>query len=156
MKNELKNTGGRPSKLTETVIAKLEGLLETEENILFLTDQELFEELNDGLNEKERVSYTSFKDWKAGREQKESLLYERFSSLIKKALRKQKRNLFEKMMNGKEAQWQKYAWIIERKFSEWNMRKIMKFETEEEPLKISLVDYSSMSTRELQEIIGNA
>ena len=33
----------------------------------------------------------------------------------------QKKNLFLKLIEGK-GQWQRWAWIIERKFDEWNLR----------------------------------
>ena len=35
----------------------------------------------------------------------------------------QKQNLFKKYEDEDKA-WQKWAWIIERKFSEWNLKKI--------------------------------
>jgi DNA-binding MarR family transcriptional regulator len=46
-----------------------------------------------------------------------------FCPLIKKALRNQKENLFKKFSNDDRA-WQRWAWIIERKFSEWNLKNI--------------------------------
>jgi hypothetical protein len=43
--------------------------------------------------------------------------------LIKKALLIQKQNLFKKFENDDRA-WQRWAWIIERKFTEWNLKHI--------------------------------
>jgi len=43
----------------------------------------------------------------------------------KKALIIQKENLFKKFSNDDRA-WQRWAWIIERKFSEWNLKILMK------------------------------
>ena len=40
-----------------------------------------------------------------------------------KALIIQKENLFKKFSNDDRA-WQRWAWIIERKFSEWNLKNI--------------------------------
>ena len=41
--------------------------------------------------------------------------------LYKKALTIQKKNLFKKLQSDDD-KWQKYAWIIERKFDDWNLR----------------------------------
>jgi len=44
-------------------------------------------------------------------------------SLYKKAITIQKKSLFESLRNDPQS-WQRYAWIIERKFSEWNLKTI--------------------------------
>ena len=44
-----------------------------------------------------------------------------FCPLIKKALIRQKVSLFEKL-KGDDKQRQRYAWIIERKFDDWNLK----------------------------------
>jgi hypothetical protein len=54
-------------------------------------------------------------------------LMQEFSGLYKKALLKQRDDLFIKLQNDEKAR-QKWAWIIERKFDNWNIR--MKQETE--------------------------
>lgn len=90
-------------------------------NAIILTDEELFIQANLYLEEKDRIWYMSFKNYKSSSIKEESEAYEEFLSLYKTALLTQKRNLFIKLQ-WDEAQWQKYAWIIERKFSEWNLR----------------------------------
>lgn len=47
--------------------------------------------------------------------------FESFCRLIKKHLIKQKQKLFQAMVSAPKDR-QKYAWIIERKFDEWNIR----------------------------------
>ena len=109
---------GRPTKLTTKVIQVWKDILD--ENILFATDEELFLLLNERLDEKEQICYTTFKNWKAGT-QEDNELFDEFLSLVKKALLKEKRRLLDNLQKDKQA-WQRFAWIIERKFDEWNIR----------------------------------
>lgn len=110
---------GRPTKLTTKVIQVWKEILD--ENVLFATDEELFLLLNERLDEKERIGYTTFKDWKAGRSPEHNELFDEFSSLIKNSLLKEKKRLLDNLQKDKQA-WQRFAWIIERKFDEWNIR----------------------------------
>ncbi len=118
-KQEEKNKGGRPSKLTPDVVDIFEEVVNA--NILCCTDEELFLLLNDELEEADRVSYRTFQRWKAGEDKENDELFNRFCRLIKKALIKEKRNLLDHLKT-EEKQWQKWAWIIERKFDEWNIK----------------------------------
>jgi len=111
---------GRPTKLTAQLIKILD---EVVGNAIYLTDEDLVEELNERLSEKDRISLNTFKDYKSGRKQSENLLLVEFSTLIKKALRREKINLLSELSEGEQG-WQAKAWILERKFSEWNLKQI--------------------------------
>ena len=49
-------------------------------------------------------------------------LFEQFFRVIKGHLIRQKQALFQSMVD--ETLWTKYAWIIERKFGDWNLKVI--------------------------------
>lgn len=113
--------GWRPSKIVKWTEA-LEKVLQDSSNVLMCTDEELVMLTNDILDEDDRIHENTFKNWKAGNiteEYKEA--YEEFLSLYKKALNKEKKSLMTRFQ-ADEWQWQKWAWIIERKFDEWNIR----------------------------------
>jgi len=113
---------GRPSKLNKFLEAMEEVLNEWLQSII-MTDEELFILANENLEDEEQISYTTFKQYKASSKEEEKDWNKRFKSLYKKALVKQKNNLFNSLSSD-NPQWQKYAWIIERKFSEWNLKSI--------------------------------
>ena len=110
---------GRPSKINK--------VLEVAENILFkeslmlLTDEELVFLINEQLSDKDKISDRTFARWKAKDFDDDDPLGKTFVMLIKKALLIQKESLFKKFQNDDRA-WQRWAWIIERKFSEWNLK----------------------------------
>lgn len=123
-----KNLGGRPTKLTEKFLQVAENVLKRED-IVFYTDEELFEEINDNLTKDERIHINTFKHWKkfalqnanndeVDEEIKESFV--RFLYLLKKLVRNQKSSLHGGMM--KDSNWTRYAWILERKFDELNLK----------------------------------
>ena len=120
---------GRPTKLTGNFIERAEEVINNDINAIILTNEELLDEINEGLEEKARITKRTFIRWKKANSEdkqegeKEELdeLGKKFCHLIKKALREQKRNLFESLKNDTKA-WQRFAWIIERKFDEWNIR----------------------------------
>jgi len=119
----------RPTILNDKIIAAFEAVLTEGLNAFILTDEELVILVNEQLLPDDRFSYSAFKDWKAfALLTKEDTTpenmekYLELRSLIKRALIKQKQSLFKKFES--EPQWQKYAWILERKFSEWNLKHI--------------------------------
>lgn len=109
---------GRPTKIAEFTKA-LEKIL-TSENVIALTDEDLVFLVNEELEEDERIHQSTFQKWKAWKVEDEEAGRE-FLRLYKKALIKEKTNLMSTMKT-EEWQWQKTAWIIERKFDEWNIR----------------------------------
>lgn len=112
---------GRPTKLTPKFLKIAEEVLNDDINAIIYTDQELRDEINDRLEPEERISDARWEDWKAGK--LKNPICQQFRGLMKKALRVQKSNLFEKFREDEKA-WQKYAWIIERKFGDWNLRNV--------------------------------
>jgi hypothetical protein len=78
------------------------------------------------LEECQRICYTTFKNYKAKINEidlEEKAIYSSFLSLYKKALIRQKNELFRKMGSDDKAR-PRRAWIIERKFEAWNLRHV--------------------------------
>ncbi|RLD69237.1 MAG: hypothetical protein DRI95_00665 [Bacteroidetes bacterium] len=117
---EKKKKNGRPSKLTKELITALEKVVK---NAIYLTDKDLVFMLNLELPVNQQIKYQTFKEYKHGISQGENPLIEEFTTLIKTALVKEKINLLEKLKKGENG-WQSKAWILERKFSEWNLKTI--------------------------------
>lgn len=112
----------RPSKVKWFVEALEIVLNDNELDVIILTDNELRIACNDLLEPWKQISKSTFENWKAW-VPKNSKEYKEFLGLYKKALINQKRNLF-KPINNWENNWQSRSWIIERKFSDWNLRQI--------------------------------
>ena len=85
------------------------------------SDEQIVEAVNEELPEADRIDKRSFERYKAG-EIKDDDVLEAFVSCYKKALRIQASNLFERLEEGTPGEWQKWAWVIERKFDSWNLR----------------------------------
>lgn len=132
-KNIPKNEGGRPSKIHAFIKVFEEQMnIDTiKEQVIYLTDAELVFLINELLPEEDRITDMTFRRWKA-KEMGEPIegveeldeVGRRFCSLYKKALIQMKAALFNKMLDKTQISWQKYAWILERKFTEWNIRQI--------------------------------
>ena len=114
----MENPVGRPTKLTSHFLEVAEKVLHEDINAVIFTDKELLAEINEKLEEGERIDHTTFERWKAG--SVEDARGEEFCGLIEKALRKQKNNLFNQFRSDQKA-WQKWAWILERKFKDWRL-----------------------------------
>jgi len=112
---------GRPTKLTEDLIL---AMIQVVTEALYWTDEELLDELNEKLESLKQptISQTTFEDYKANKQQASNPLMKHFSGLIKKALKKEKSELLKELRGGGNG-WQAKAWILERKFDEWNLRK---------------------------------
>jgi hypothetical protein len=113
----------RPSKIQKFTEA-LEQVLNTEHSVgyaIIYTDEDIVEMVNERLDPEDRISQRTFKTYKAGGLQSDPFL-DVFLPLYKRALRDQSSNLFERLSTEPPGAWQKWAWIIERKFDGWNMR----------------------------------
>lgn len=115
-----KNATGRPSKLPKFIEA-FEKVVNDDMNAIIHTDEDLFFITNDKLKEEDRIWYTTFKEYKNSKHKSDQEDYRKFWAVYKKALNKQKDNLFKSLKNDTKT-WQKWAWIIERKFDDWNIR----------------------------------
>lgn len=89
---------------------------------VILKDSDLIHMTNDILEEGVRINVRTFERWKAGELEDGGFLAE-FRSLYERVSREQLLNLFTQMMDKEvERSWTKYAWVIERKYDEWNLR----------------------------------
>ena len=113
----------RPSKIEKFTIA-LKELLDTPHTVgyaIIYTDEDLVDMVNERLEPDDRVAIRTFKDYKAGKIVSDPFL-DVFLPVYKGALRLQSANLFERLSQEPPGAWQKWAWVIERKFDDWNMR----------------------------------
>ena len=115
---------GRPAKINQVWLDKAEEVISDQRNIRCLTDKKLLFEINYGLDEKHQICQTTFEEYKAWKKLKDpekAEMLERFTGLYKKALNEQSKWLMQAMLEDSD-KWQKYAWIMERKLNEWNLR----------------------------------
>lgn len=123
---------GAPTKLSPEWLEIARDVIESDLATVFMTDIEISDEINDRIaikypNRDLKVSYGTFKRWKSKSkhglfDSSKDKLFCDLCSLIKKAQINQKRILFHNLLN--DRQWKKWAWIIERRYDEWNLRKI--------------------------------
>lgn len=141
----------RPIKVKPFIIEAEKFLSEPEnENVaIIFTDNELLDAINERLPEEDRISPRTFELWKA-KSLSNTKLDETgtmFLRLIKKTLREQKQNIFRKMAQDDKA-WTRWAWIIERKFDEWNIRTKV-----ENQIELKQPDYSRLSAEKRRELL---
>lgn len=129
------NEGGRPTKLTTDFIAAAKEVMSGDLKVIIHGDLDLLFLINEKLEPANRISEATFKKWKND-SMEHSPLASEFVALYKSALLKQRDNLFEKFQCSD--QWQKYAWILERKFDEWNLRH--KQETKHDPGQLTQIE----------------
>lgn len=121
--NELERRGaGRPFKM-ETWTNQLVKILD-DEDILFLSDKDLVFLVNRELPQENQIAESTFEKWKAGKFAPNEQVGKEFIGCIHLALIRQKQLLSKKMMEDNNGQWTRYAWIMERKFTEWNLKHI--------------------------------
>jgi hypothetical protein len=116
-----KNPGGRPTKLTEEFLVAMMDVVNSENNALIYTDEELIFLINEQLPIEGRIDPDTFRRWKNG-DISDDARAQKFYGVYKRALLKQKNNLFGKLDDPKNDPWQKDAWKIERKFTDWNIK----------------------------------
>ncbi len=131
-----KKPKGRPTKLTNKIIQAFKEVLSDENMVLACTDKELFFMLNMRLEEDEQVSYRSFQRYKAramsgGFDTDTEPIYKQLFRLFYEALIRQKTRLMELIARG-DRYWQRFKWIMERKFKEWHAQFSMSDEAKEE------------------------
>jgi hypothetical protein len=119
---ENKKERGRPFKM-QTWITELKNVLE-ERNIIYLTDEDLIFLVNKRLPKESQISKSTFEKWKAGKFAPDDETGKEFIDLIHLALINEKNTIGYKLENDTSGQWTRYAWILERKFSEWNLKHI--------------------------------
>jgi hypothetical protein len=112
---------GRPYKM-QAWLNQLNQVLE-DEDILFLSDKDLQFLVNRKLPLDQQITSRTFENWKAGKFAPDEEIGKQFIQSIQFALIKQKQFLSKKMIDD-DKNWQRYAWIMERKFTEWNLKHI--------------------------------
>lgn len=142
---------GRKDKMTNWLKALKEVL--DEKNIIFLTDVDLVFLTNKKCEPIEQISKETFKKWKSGEKgSQDEETRKEFFECVQDALIKQKMFLQEKMLQD-ERSWQKYAWIMERKFSEWNLTHISKNINTNEQSTVIQITAANQAQKELLDSI---
>lgn len=114
----MKHPGGRPSKLTPELIERLEKIV-NDPSIVLLTDEDICTLLDIDDDTKRRWMLSESEDQETAS----------FKGLIKKARVLQKQALHNEMRAGENG-WQSKAWILERKFSDLNLKQISEVKEE--------------------------
>ena len=148
---------GRPTKLTDKFIEIAKKILDEDMNAIILTDEDLIFLINEELKKEniETIANSTFRNWKANNKEDNidelDEMGKEFLALIKNALIRERNNLFEKLKTEEAGLWQKYAWIIERKFDEWNLRQ--KHDVKSKSISArAKIDLSKLSPAALKEL----
>lgn len=89
------------------------------------TDKELIQMINECLNEDERISvetYERYCNGDIGKKWVDEEIAAIFKETFKRVQRIQKERLFQLLAEDVPGGWQRWTWILERKFDEWNLR----------------------------------
>jgi hypothetical protein len=88
------------------------------------SDTELLRMINDIVPDEYRISQKTWKRYKDGEISSKELDddVELFRRAYERAVMRQKERLFELMAEDVAGGWQRWTWIIERRFDEWNLR----------------------------------
>lgn len=144
---------GRPFKM-KIWIEKLEEVL-MENDVVFLTDEDLVFLVNEKIDDPtQQITPRTLRNWKTGKAPDEET-GKAFTTLIRKALIKQKQALLTKMLSTEDRSWPKYSWILERRFSEWNLKTISEIKhTSDQP--VIQIQAANDQQKQLIENIINA
>lgn len=155
MNNEIeKRVAGRPFKM-ESWLHQLNIVLE-DEDILFLSDKDLVFLVNRELLLEHQISDSTFEKWKAGKYAPNEEVGKEFIKCIHLALIRQKQLLSKKMMEDNSGQWTRYAWIMERKFTEWNLKHISENVNKNEQSTVIQITAGNEEQRKLIDNLINA
>lgn len=141
---------GRKTKI-QSFIKAAEKIL-SNQDIVLLTDEELFFVVNQELPLKNKIDMRTFQNWK------EKYMSNKFSEIdengkdffkiLKKAIIIQKKNLYKKLIS--DSVWQRWAWIIERKFPELRLTQGTKVDVKKEKsggeLSVSIISYADATS----------
>ena len=155
MTEKKKHAGGRPTKLTVRFIEAAEAVLNKDINAIIHTDEDLLMLINELLDKKERIHINTLCNWKSKTKEGKDLdeLGEQFLCVYKKALSEQKADLFKSLKSDDKA-WQRFAWIIERKFGDWNIRQKVDVSGNMDMNVKASQDVKILPTPELRTLIG--
>ena len=122
---------GRPPVKGQAWLDKFNEVVNREHRVgmaVIHTDMDLIEMVNWELPEEHQIAVATFKDYKSGDRGSDEFVRV-FASLYKRALTSQRDSLFATMADEPPGAWQKWAWILERKFGDWNLRNVTVDET---------------------------
>ena len=123
---------GRHLKINDNFIQAVKKIINDITAIAF-TDEDFLFEVNWELKPKDQISDRTFQRYQAG-EEKSDILKE-FCHLLKKARHKAKTALIAEVRTGPQ-NWQSRAWILERKYPEYNLKQISEHKFDFQPIKI--------------------
>jgi len=115
---------GRPPKW-ETWVKKMDEVLNRNHPVgyaIVYNDEMLLAVVNSELPEEDRISKRTFNYYKNEGHIEDGSIASVFVATYQKALSIQADNILRKMTEDVPGGWQKWAWIMERKFDEWNLR----------------------------------
>lgn len=144
---------GNWSKMEKWVV-KLEKVLE-KENIIFLTDNDLIFLVNKELPKKDRITRQTFHNWKTGKfGALDKEIGEQFVEMVHGAMIMQKNHLLNKLLNTDDKNWTKMAWILERRFEEWNLKHISESVNKNERTVVNIVAGSNEQKALIDSLIN--
>lgn len=127
--NNTKSPRGRMSKIHPWLVALREVFSEYADtaDIWIYTDEDILFLVNQKLPKKDRIGESTFRTWKVtAREGKREDLpdhFVEFLALYKNALLLAKKCIMSALATDPQ-KWQRWAWIMERKFPNWRMNNI--------------------------------
>ncbi len=120
----VKRRPGQQPKWTKWV-RKLDEILHKEHPVglaIIHSDKALVNMVNAELPEEDRISIASLERYKTGGHIDDGTIESVFVRAYTKALHIQAENIMKRLAEDVPGGWQKWAWIMERKFDEWNLR----------------------------------
>ena len=137
---------GRPIKLNDRFIQATRDVLKDSWNSLLL-DSDLLVLVNEELPPKDQISERTFERYL---QKKDNETLSEFCHLIKKARVAQKKNLLKELRSA-GAYWQRFAWLLERKYSgEYNLKQEVNHNIE--PITININLDKALPTKEIIKI----
>ena len=109
----------------ERWVRKLDEVLHQEHPVglaIVHSDKALVDKVNSQLEEQDRISIKSLERYKTGGYIDDVTIESVFVRAYTKALHLQAENIMKRLAEDVPGGWQKWAWIMERKFDEWNLR----------------------------------
>jgi len=123
---------GRPLKISKNFIEAAQKVIDNISSIAW-TDEDFLFEVNWELEPKDQISERTFERYQKGEEK--NVILKEFCRLLKKARNQAKDELIRLVHEGKQ-NWQARAWILERKYPEYNLKQISEHKFDIQPIKI--------------------
>jgi len=126
---------GRPLKINDNFIQATKQIIQNDDlTPVAWTDDDFLDQVNDKLKKEDQISDCTFDSYIQKTNTNNPTLKE-FLGLLKKGREKVKIALL-KELRAKPERWQALAWILERKFTEFNLKQISEHKFDIQPIKI--------------------